>query len=86
MLRKRRSDRDYGWLVGDRLIGLLDDPATVPDGWTASYPGAHTAWKVATPADTTETSTPGVRVIGYAFSAVDGGVLHAATPSKGTST
>lgn len=35
-LRKRRSERDFAWQIGDRLMGSIgrDDP--VPDGWTRS--------------------------------------------------
>jgi hypothetical protein len=65
MLRTRRSQTEYGWIIGDRLIAAWppgDDP---PAGWERPVPGSGTITRTC---DGTETGHP--RVIGYAYSAL----------------
>jgi hypothetical protein len=65
MLRSRRSQTEYGWIIGDRLIATWPVTDPPPPGWERPVDGSGTVTRIC---DGTETGHP--RVIGYSYSAL----------------
>jgi hypothetical protein len=65
MLRSRRSQTEYGWIIGDRLIAQWPAQVPPPPGWERPAEGSPTITRIC---DGTEHSHP--RVIGYSYSAL----------------